>query len=75
VVCLQESLVAARAARVLEGMLMRGFTTVRDAGAHDSSRNALCCNSLVQRISPAQLCDRVLHAGIYIGRWGIYIGR
>lgn len=30
---LPESLVAARAARVLEGMLLRGFTTIRDAGA------------------------------------------
>ncbi|HXC89605.1 MAG TPA: amidohydrolase family protein [Stellaceae bacterium] len=29
------SLVALRAARVLEGMLMRGFTTVRDAGGAD----------------------------------------
>lgn len=29
---LPESLVAARAAKVLEGMLLRGFTTVRDAG-------------------------------------------
>ncbi|KAL4423484.1 hypothetical protein ABPG77_003617 [Micractinium sp. CCAP 211/92] len=32
---LPESLVAARAARILEGMLLRGFTTVRDAGGAD----------------------------------------
>lgn len=32
---LPESLVAVRAARVLEGMLGRGFTTVRDAGGAD----------------------------------------
>ena len=32
---LPESLVAVRAARVLEGMLRRGFTTVRDAGGAD----------------------------------------
>lgn len=32
---LPESLVTARAARVLEGMLLRGFTTVRDAGGAD----------------------------------------
>jgi hypothetical protein len=32
---LPESLVTARAARVLEGMLQRGFTTVRDAGGAD----------------------------------------
>ena len=32
---LPDSLVAARAAKVLEGMLMRGFTTVRDAGGAD----------------------------------------
>lgn len=30
-----ESLVAARAAKILEGMLLRGFTTVRDAGGAD----------------------------------------
>ena len=29
---LPESLVTARAAKVLEGMLLRGFTTIRDAG-------------------------------------------
>src|SRR3712207_3295865 len=29
------SLVAAKAARILNGMLMRGFTTVRDAGGAD----------------------------------------
>lgn len=32
---LPESLVAARAAKILEGMLLRGFTTIRDAGGAD----------------------------------------
>lgn len=32
---LPNSLVAARAARILNGMLMRGFTTVRDVGGAD----------------------------------------
>lgn len=31
---LSESLVTARATDILEGMLQRGFTTVRDAGVH-----------------------------------------
>lgn len=32
---LPESLVTARATKILEGMLLRGFTTVRDAGGAD----------------------------------------
>lgn len=41
-------LVAARAGRVLRGMLMRGFTTVRDAGGADSGlRQAVAEGSLI----------------------------
>jgi imidazolonepropionase-like amidohydrolase len=37
---LPESLVTARAADILEGMIARGFTTVRDAGEreHDAAK-------------------------------------
>jgi hypothetical protein len=39
---LSESLVTARATDILEGMLMRGFTTVRDCGEHTVSHFAMC---------------------------------
>mmetsp|Transcript_14002 Transcript_14002/g.29922 ORF Transcript_14002/g.29922 Transcript_14002/m.29922 type:complete len:641 (-) Transcript_14002:499-2421(-) len=57
------SLVSARAMRILEGMLMRGFTTVRDAGGADFG--------LSQAVDEMTICGpRILFSGHALSQTG-----